>query len=364
MLKLVSNRIIFLDILRAFAVLAMIQGHTIDILLQQSYRGKDSFIYYLWNFNRGLTAPIFLFTAGCVFTFVFKNKNLLFKNNPRVKKGFVRGLTLILIGYLIKFPTSDIIQITNISAENWQIFYATDVLQLIGAGLILLLILFYVNEKFKLDYYRLIVSSIIILMILSFTCEPVDWYRHIHPFPAGYLYMGEGAKFPLLPNLVYILAGALLGKYIAHNHNRINPSKFRLILISSGVILILIYELLNFLYHLSGNPFNILSKTTNMVYIRAGLVILIIYIILELSTKLNRLPKIIEVTGRYSLLIYVVHLFILYGSALNRGMAYYYSYSFNILESVISAVGLIILMILLAYAAHFVESGKWLLCKR
>ncbi len=228
----------------------------------------------------------------------------------------------------------------------------------------MLLILFYVNEKFKLDYYRLIVSSIIILMILSFTCEPVDWYRHIHPFPAGYLYMGEGAKFPLLPNLVYILAGALLGKYIAHNHNRINPSKFRLILISSGVILILIYELLNFLYHLSGNPFNILSKTTNMVYIRAGLVILIIYIILELSTKLNRLPKIIEVTGRYSLLIYVVHLFILYGSALNRGMAYYYSYSFNILESVISAVGLIILMILLAYAAHFVESGKWLLCKR
>jgi len=109
MLKLVSNRIIFLDILRAFAVIAMIQGHTIDILLQQSYRGKDSFIYYLWNFNRGLTAPIFLFTAGCVFTFVFKNKNLLFKDNPRVKKGFVRGLILILIGYLIKFPTSDFI---------------------------------------------------------------------------------------------------------------------------------------------------------------------------------------------------------------------------------------------------------------
>ena len=135
-------------------------------------------------------------------------------------------------------------------------------------------------------------------------------------------------------------------------------------LVDAGKYLEKHFELLNFLYHLSGNPFNILSKTTNMVYIRAGLVILIIYIILELSTKLNRLPKIIEVTGRYSLLIYVVHLFILYGSALNRGMAYYYSYSFNILESVISAVGLIILMILLAYAAHFVESGKWLLRKR
>jgi len=164
-----------------------------------------------------------------------------------------------------------------------------------------LLILFYVNEKFKLDFYRLIVSSIIILMILTISCELVDWYSHLHPFPAGYLYMGEGAKFPLLPNLVYILAGAFLGKYIAHNRNSLNPSKFRLTLISSGVVLILIYELLNFLYHLSGNPFNIFSKTTNMVYIRAGMVVLIIYIILELSAKLNRLPKIIEVTGRYSL---------------------------------------------------------------
>jgi len=56
MLKLLNSRIIFLDLLRAFAVIAMIQGHTVDILLRQSYRGEDSFIYYLWNFNRGLTA--------------------------------------------------------------------------------------------------------------------------------------------------------------------------------------------------------------------------------------------------------------------------------------------------------------------
>ncbi len=91
MLKLLNSRIIFLDLLRAFAVIAMIQGHTVDILLRQSYRGKDSFIYYLWNFNRGLTAPIFLFTADCVFTFIFRNKKLPFTENPRVKKGLIRG---------------------------------------------------------------------------------------------------------------------------------------------------------------------------------------------------------------------------------------------------------------------------------
>ncbi|MGI9534005.1 MAG: heparan-alpha-glucosaminide N-acetyltransferase domain-containing protein [Thermodesulfobacteriota bacterium] len=353
MLKLISNRIIFLDILRAFAVIAMIQGHTIDILLQQSYKNVNSYFYYLWNFNRGLTAPIFLFTAGCVFTFVFKNKKLPFIKNPRVKKGLIRGIILIFIGYLIKFPTSNFINLKDITPESWQIFFAIDVLQLIGVGLILLIFLFYLNERFIVNFYKLMASSILILMLMSINLELVDWYLYINPFSAGYLYMGEGSKFPLLPNIIYILAGAIFGNYIVLNRENIKPSKFRLRIITSGVFLILIYELLNYLHHLTGNPYNILSKSTNLVFIRTGMVILIVYIIIEISLKINKLPKFIEAVGKYSLLIYVVHLFILYGSALNRGVAYYYKYSFNIMESIISALILILIMIFLAYVVNY-----------
>jgi len=361
MFKLLNNRIVFLDILRAFAVIAMIQGHTVDILLRQSYRGNESFMYYLWNFNRGLTAPIFLFTAGCVFTFVFRNKNLPFSRNPRVKKGLIRAVFLILIGYLIKFPTSDLLHYANISQKNWLGFYAIDVLQLIGVGLILLMILFYIHEKLRLNIYRLLVSSALLLIVLSVVCELVDWYMYLHPFPAGYLNMGTGAKFPLLPNLVYILAGAVLGHYIAISRDAIKSSQLRKTLLSYGIILILAYELLNFLHHLTGNPLNILSKTTNMVFIRTGMVILIVLIIMELSVKVRRLPRIIQITGTYTLLIYVVHLFILYGSAWNRGIAYYYAYSFSFLESVLSALVLIFFMVLLAYFANYVETTKgWL----
>ena len=46
MLKLISKRIVFLDILRAFAVIAMIQGHTIDILLTAVIQ-KYKFGYFL-----------------------------------------------------------------------------------------------------------------------------------------------------------------------------------------------------------------------------------------------------------------------------------------------------------------------------
>ena len=74
---------------------------------------------------------------------------------------------------------------------------------------------------------------------------------------------------------------------------------------------------------------------------------------MELSLRINGLPKIVEIVGRYSLLIYIVHLFILYGSAWNRGIAYYYSYRFNTLESVISALGLITVMVFLAYFVNY-----------
>jgi uncharacterized membrane protein len=82
-----NNRIIFLDILRAFAVLMMVQGHTIDSLLADEYRTFDSVIYSVWHTMRGFTAPIFMFTAGVVFTYLLKLNNLPFKENPRVIKG-------------------------------------------------------------------------------------------------------------------------------------------------------------------------------------------------------------------------------------------------------------------------------------
>jgi len=61
-----KNRIIFIDLMRAFAVLMMVQGHTVDVLLSNDYRKMDSPLFLLWFFMRGMTAPIFLFSAGTV----------------------------------------------------------------------------------------------------------------------------------------------------------------------------------------------------------------------------------------------------------------------------------------------------------
>ena len=86
-----KHRIIFIDLMRAFAVLQMVQGHTINVLLAEQFRNTDFIFYAVWHFMRGMTAPIFMFTAGIVFTYLFRSVKKPFSPNEfsLLKEGYV-----------------------------------------------------------------------------------------------------------------------------------------------------------------------------------------------------------------------------------------------------------------------------------
>lgn len=133
-----KHRIIFIDLMRAFAVIQMVQGHTVDALLAPEFRSDQFPVYFLWNFMRGMTAPIFMFTAGTVFTYLFRLVDEPFFNNPRVKKGFYRFCCLFVLGTC--YPTFTIFDFSDVTQDRLNIFFAVDVLQLIGFGLLLVVI--------------------------------------------------------------------------------------------------------------------------------------------------------------------------------------------------------------------------------
>src|SRR5512147_2950401 len=126
-----KNRIIFIDLMRAFAVLQMVQGHTTDVLLSNSYRSTDFPVYTAWLFMRGMTAPIFMFSAGVVFTYLFRLIKEPFENNPRVKKGYKRVLLLLALGYILRYPTATVVDFSQVTPEQWQTFITVDVLHCI-----------------------------------------------------------------------------------------------------------------------------------------------------------------------------------------------------------------------------------------
>ena len=68
-----TNRLYFIDAVRAFAILMMLQGHFIDTLLANSYRDLNDPTFRLWSYFRGITAPTFFTISGLIFTYLLLN---------------------------------------------------------------------------------------------------------------------------------------------------------------------------------------------------------------------------------------------------------------------------------------------------
>lgn len=347
-----KNRIIFIDLLRAFAVLQMVQGHTTDVLLSDAFRNSEYPLYNVWHFMRGMTAPIFLFTAGTVFTYLFRLAKEPFGNNPRVKKGLKRILLLLFLGYMLRFPTPRIIDFSNVSEKSLQIFFAVDVLHLIGISLLLILALAYIAEKFKLNDY--IVFGI--GAFLFFAARPlsflIDWSSFL-PVPiANYFTRANGSQFPLIPWAYYVIAGAVLGSYLAKHPLVFKSNKFSKALAAIGGGMLMISLLGDNLEKSFFSGSGYWRYGYGIILLRLGFVVLLTSLVSLISIKIETIPKFFILVGRNTLLIYVVHLLILYGSAWNPSINKLFGKSFTAWQTFGSAIVMLLLMTGLVLLIH------------
>jgi uncharacterized membrane protein len=347
-----AHRVIFIDLMRAIAVLQMVQGHTVDVLLAQQFRSTELPVYAVWHFLRGMTAPIFMFTAGTVFIYLFRSVKKPFKENYRLKKGIKRALLLIFLGYMLRYPTWALFDFSNVTPDKWQMFFTVDVLQLIGVSLLILLLILFISEKLKLEF----VASFTIFSVLIFFSSPfidqINWLS-IFPSPiAAYFYSGTGSLFPLFPWSGYVVAGGVLGSYLAQNPRVFKTSRFSLLLAIFGAAFTFIAltsdVILKYMQIDIANP----QTEPNTIFFRMGFVLLLTALVSYVSLNVNRIPQIIILAGRNTLLIYIVHLVILYGSAWSPGINMVWGYSFSGWESFFAALIMIALMIAMVLVIH------------
>ncbi|PQJ19077.1 heparan-alpha-glucosaminide N-acetyltransferase domain-containing protein [Nonlabens tegetincola] len=346
------KRIFFIDAVRAFAILMMLQGHFISTLLAPEFHVQGNFFYEIWNYFRGITAPTFFTISGLIFSFLLLKSKKQGIANERIKKGFYRGLLLIGIGYSLRISL-----FTWLDGRLGTNFLRVDVLQCIGLSLIITVGCYYLVLKNSL------VFSLIqfILGVSIFLLEP--YYRELDTsqlpvFIANYLSKNNGSIFTILPWLGYMSIGSFIASIFYKYHLK---EKFKSVLIIGFFVvgILLIYHSSWFLMILYRTTDIELFKSVayyNYLITRLGNVFILFgtFYALERFFKDSKLL----IIGQKTLSIYVIHFIIIYGSFTGFGLHQLIGKTLNPYTAIIGAFTFI--LIVCALALYGARTNKFL----
>ncbi|MDY0084100.1 MAG: hypothetical protein RBR74_13025, partial [Ignavibacteriaceae bacterium] len=199
-------------------------------------------------------------------------------------------------------------------------------------------------------------DTIIFLLIsmLFFIATPfvskINWIDYFPQPVAGYFYTGTGSLFPLFPWAGYVVFGGILGSYLARNPLIFKSNKFSVSLAFYGALLIIISELWMLITNKVFNYYYASSSyTLDTIFFRLGFVLVLNSVVSFISQKIESIPKIIIIVGRNTLIIYVIHLIILYGSAWNPGLSAIFASKLDVVPTIVAAISMITLMVLIVY---------------
>ncbi|MGO4920964.1 heparan-alpha-glucosaminide N-acetyltransferase domain-containing protein [Maribacter spongiicola] len=345
-----NSRLFFLDAIRAWAILMMLQGHFIDGLLDNAFRDDSNMLFNTWKYFRGITAPVFFTVSGFIFTFLLIRSKQTGWANPRVKKGIKRGFELLVIAYLLRMNIFGLFK-----GEVYDSFYLVDVLHCIGLSL-LFIIGFYILTfaKQKWIFPTILVSTTLLLFIL----EPMYKASSFEFLPqvfANYLTKANGSVFTIIPWLGYATIGSFMSVLFSKYQDNKNLYNFIVpTYIATGLILMFLSsDFFLAVYDVTGIQLFQAINDNNYLFIRLGDV-LIVFSIFILLRKVLMNATWLRI-GQSTLSIYIIHFIILYGSFTGVGLYRFFHHSLN---PYFIVPGAILFMIASTYLALKYEDHK------
>jgi uncharacterized membrane protein len=311
------KRLLAVDLARVLAILFMVQGHTLDVLLDPAYR--QGFLFEKWLYLRGLTAPTFFMLSG--FSFMIATcrhwESHLGLSSAWFKR-IRRFLFFVILGYAMHVPFRTVHDVKWIDAAGWQSWFQVDVLQCIGLTLASLQLLVFATKTPK--RFAGLAGGIGAFIVLT---TPVVWNlattNRIPAWLGAYFTGYTGSFFPLFPWSGYVFFGAVLGYGYVHYSSRAQGlSLYPLLGLGTGLILAgtLLQKLSLEIYH----HVDYWRDSPNLFLTRVGCVCLVLSALIYLTRKIRMPEKPIQALAQESLTIYFVHICILYGSLWNTGL--------------------------------------------
>jgi len=370
--KATHERWLALDLLRFIAVLLMVQGHTFNVVLSAEERAADWHRYH--SFVHGLTAPMFLFGAGLAFgVTTFRNFEQHTRFGPATVQRLKRYGWLVLIGYALQMPSLSLLRTLDLPADAVRHALHIGPLQLIGVALAVLE-LAAIALRTRGRYVGAVATSGLAIAFGAPLLEQVPIERVLPLAMTAFLDARTGSLFPLFPWGAYLCAGIVVAHLIWDAQLRAPRRNIALPMALIGFVLCgVTYTLYRLQLNIYG-PHEYWRTDPQFTFFRLGVVLLVLGPLAGLVTTLQRAARerasrtaantalrglrAAANIGRESLVIFVGHLLVLYGSPLWRSLRHHLGGKLDLFDACVMAAALIAAMVALAHVWTMLRTNR------
>jgi len=351
-----GGRIQFIDLLRGWAVIVMIETHVFNASLDPVI--TNGYPFQLLKFVNGLVAPSFLFASGLAYAVTTNRKiNEYLAFGPKLFRQLGRLSLIIGIGYLMHLPRFSLQHLLTLTeARQWEAVYQADVLQCIGVSLLVIqLVLLAVRSERAL--YRVVFAITIGLLAATPFMWSIDAWTIVPPPVGEYLNGLHHSLFPLFPWSSFLFAGSLTGYWYVRSGRTKSDAGVVLALGAIAVLLIISSLLLTPLTREFYPVYDYWRFSPAFVLLRLGLVCVLTAGMFLYERRAGVSPSsVVTLIGRQSLLVYVAHLFLIYGDFGVFSFQDAAGNAFSYHEALAATIILFLLMYLLAATWERVRS--------
>lgn len=352
-----KQRYLFIDLLRFIAVVFMVQGHTFDALLDHTLKSGSLFTVY--DFFHGFVAPLFLFASGVAF-----GVSTLKKWNQHIVLGMVlyrrlgKFFSLLVIGYALHLPYFSLRKIlTEASPVEISALFQVDALHCIAVTLLFLEVLVFVVKKERL-FVTLAGACGIFFVFIS----PLVWsiqFTKFLPVPlAAYFNAETSSWFPIFPSSAFIFFGVVFASIFIEAKEHRHAMDVMQKTVMYGVLLIAVALGVAVIPIQLYPPHDFWKANPALFAARLGFIGIVTSSIFFFEHSVRITWKLPQILGQESLFIYIVHLIIVYGSVLNRGLKFYYEQNLNIFSATMVFVLLLAALSVITYYWHTFKLQK------
>ena len=298
------NRELYIDAFRGVMALVMVQGHLCDHLLSPAARALG--LYEFQAMFHGSTAPGFLFASG--FVAGLPRAPLSLKASVRRAR---RILFVLAVGYALHLPYFSLAKTLAEGTEaQLRVLFACDALQAIAVSQLVVLAIQWIAGR----HWPALTGALAVAVLAA---GPAVWEARLSerlPLVFGsYFDVLTGSHFPLFPFAAFVLAGTVAGAAVGRQEPRTRRRRalrFGLALVAAGAVLEVFWL---------GERVFFWGVSPAYALIRLGALLLVL---LALDLLGQREPpgfRALALLGRETLLVFVLHLQLLYGSVLGPG---------------------------------------------